>query len=82
MDARTAADAPTLYGVDTVSLEDIATDRPRVRYRRNGTEDEIACDFIAGCDGFHGVSRQTIPGTGLRTFERDYPFGWLGIRGR
>jgi p-hydroxybenzoate 3-monooxygenase len=79
MDARTAADAPTLYEVDAVSLEDIATDRPRVRYRRNGTEDEIACDFIAGCDGFHGVSRQTIPETALRTFERVYPFGWLGI---
>jgi p-hydroxybenzoate 3-monooxygenase len=79
MDARTAADAPTLYEVDAVGLEDIATDRPRVRYRRNGTEHEIACDFIAGCDGFHGVSRQTIPETALRTFERVYPFGWLGI---
>ena len=79
MDARTAADAPTLYEVDAVSLEDIATGRPRVRYCRNGTEDEIACDFIAGCDGFHGVSRQTIPETALRTFERVYPFGWLGI---
>ena len=79
MDARTAAGAPTLYEVDAVSLEDIATDRPRVRYRRNGTEDEIACDFIAGCDGFHGVSRQTIPETALRTFERVYPFGWLGF---
>jgi p-hydroxybenzoate 3-monooxygenase len=52
MDARAAADAPTLYGVDAVSLEDIATDRPRVRYRRNGTEDEIACDFIAGATAF------------------------------
>lgn len=79
MDARDAADALTLYEVDGVSLEDIATDRPRVRYRRNGTEDEIACDFIAGCDGFHGVSRQTIPETALRTFERVYPFGWLGF---
>ena len=79
MDARTAADAPTLYEVDAVSLEDIATDRPRVRYCRNGTEHEIACDFIAGCDGFHGVSRQTIPEAALRTFERVYPFGWLGI---
>ena len=77
--ARTAADAPTLYEVDAVSLEDIATDRPRVRYCRNDTEHEIACDFIAGCDGFHGVNRQTIPETALRTFERVYPFGWLGI---
>jgi p-hydroxybenzoate 3-monooxygenase len=79
MDARFAADAPTLYGVDAISLEDIATDRPRVRYRRNDTEDEIACDFIAGCDGFHVVSRQTIPEAALRTFERVYPLGWLGI---
>ena len=79
MDARDAADAPTFYEVDAVSLEDITTDRPRVLYRKDGTEHEIACDFIAGCDGFHGVSRQTIPETALRTFERVYPFGWLGI---
>jgi p-hydroxybenzoate 3-monooxygenase len=79
MEARAAAGAPTLYEADGVSLHDIASDRPRVRYRRNGVGREIACDFIAGCDGFHGVSRQTIPEATLRTYERIYPFGWLGI---
>jgi len=79
MEARAAAGALTLYEADAVSLYDIASDRPRVRYRRNGVDGEIACDFIAGCDGFHGVSRQTIPETALRAYERVYPFGWLGI---
>jgi p-hydroxybenzoate 3-monooxygenase len=79
MEARAAAGMPTLYEADGVSLHDIASGRPRVRYRRNGVAGEIACDFIAGCDGFHGVSRQTIPESALRTYERVYPFGWLGI---
>jgi p-hydroxybenzoate 3-monooxygenase len=79
MEARTAAGMPTLYEADGVSLHDIASGRPRVGYRRNGVDGEIACDFIAGCDGFHGVSRQTIPESALRTYERVYPFGWLGI---
>jgi p-hydroxybenzoate 3-monooxygenase len=50
-----------------------------VCYRRHGVDGEIRCDFIAGCDGFHGVSRQTPPAAALRTFERVYPFGWLGV---
>jgi p-hydroxybenzoate 3-monooxygenase len=79
MEARAAAGMPTLYEADGVSLHDIASERPRVRYRRNGVAGEIACDFIAGCDGFHGVSRQTIPESALRAYERVYPFGWLGI---
>jgi p-hydroxybenzoate 3-monooxygenase len=62
MEARAAAGMPTLYEANGVSLHDIASGRPRVRYRRNGVAGEIACDFIAGCDGFHGVSRQTISG--------------------
>ena len=79
MEARAAAGAPTIYEAEAVSLHDISDDRPRVRYRRGGTEGEIDCDFIAGCDGFHGVSRQTIPERALRVYERVYPFGWLGI---
>jgi p-hydroxybenzoate 3-monooxygenase len=79
MEARAAAGMPTLYEADGISLHDIASERPRVRYRRNGVAGEIACDFIAGCDGFHGVSRQTIPESVLRAYERVYPFGWLGI---
>jgi p-hydroxybenzoate 3-monooxygenase len=79
MEARAAADAPTVYEAEGVRLQEITSDRPRVRYRKHGVTAEIECDFIAGCDGFHGVSRQTIPEASLRTYERVYPFGWLGI---
>ena len=50
-----------------------------MRYRHGGEEHELRCDFIAGCDGYHGVSRQSVPAAALRTFERVYPFGWLGV---
>jgi p-hydroxybenzoate 3-monooxygenase len=79
MQARAAAGLPTIYQAEGVSLYDIASERPRVRYMKGGGAAEIGCDYIAGCDGFHGVSRQTIPAAALRTYERDYPFGWLGI---
>ena len=79
MEARAACGAETLYEADDVSLHGIDTDRPLVRYRRHGVEGEIGCDFIAGCDGFHGVSRQTIPDAAVHTYERVYPFGWLGV---
>ena len=79
MEARNAAGAETIYEAEGVSLHDIASDQPRVRYRKDGVEDEIACDLIAGCDGFHGVSRQTIPEAVLQHYERVYPFGWLGV---
>lgn len=62
-----------------VQLHDIESDSPSVTYLSNGAERKIACDFIAGCDGFHGVSRQSIARDVLRSFERAYPFGWLGI---
>jgi p-hydroxybenzoate 3-monooxygenase len=79
MEARSAAGAATIYEAEGVSLHEIVSDQPRVRYRKDGVEDEIACDFIAGCDGFHGVSRQTIPEAALQQYERVYPFGWLGV---
>jgi p-hydroxybenzoate 3-monooxygenase len=79
MQARAAAGLPTIYQAEGVSLYDIASARPRVRYVKDGAAAEIGCDYIAGCDGFHGVSRQTIPAAALRTYEREYPFGWLGI---
>jgi p-hydroxybenzoate 3-monooxygenase len=62
-----------------VQLHDVIGVTPKVTYQRNGQTETLACDFIAGCDGFHGVSRQSIPQTVLRTFERAYPFGWLGV---
>ena len=54
-------------------------ERPRIRYRKGGRDYELACSFIAGCDGYHGVCRQSVPAHSLTTFERVYPFGWLGI---
>ncbi len=79
MDARINAGLTTVYDADNVSLHDFDGDRPRVRYVKDGTTHEVACDFIAGCDGFHGVSRQSIKPDALKTFERVYPFGWLGL---
>ncbi|WP_370155317.1 4-hydroxybenzoate 3-monooxygenase [Ferrovibrio sp.] len=79
MEGRAAAGAPTIYEAEDVSLHDITGDKPRVRYKKDGAEHEIACDYIAGCDGYHGVSRKSIPDSVLRSFERVYPFGWLGI---
>jgi len=80
MDARKAEGLATIYEVgDTVSLHDIETDHPKVRYVKDGQAHEIECDFIAGCDGFHGVSRAAIPANVLKTYEKVYPFGWLGI---
>ena len=79
MDARTAIGVPTFYEALDVSLHDIETEKPLVRFRANGAVHEILCDYIAGCDGFHGVSRRSVPEDKLRIFERVYPFGWLGI---
>lgn len=62
-----------------VSLHGIDGDRPAIRVERDGNADEIACDFIAGCDGFHGISRSSIPQGALTVYERSYPFAWLGI---
>jgi len=79
MDARLAAGLTTVYDTDNVSLHDFASDQPRIRYEKDGTTHEVACDFIAGCDGFHGVSRQSVKPDALKVFERVYPFGWLGL---
>jgi p-hydroxybenzoate 3-monooxygenase len=77
--ARLAAGAPLEFEVEDVTLAGIETHRPEVRFRRAGHQAVLACDFIAGCDGFHGVSRAAIPADRLAVFERAYPFGWLGI---
>jgi len=79
MDVRSASGGQTIYEAADVSVHDLDSERPLLRYRKDDAEHEIQCDFIAGCDGFHGVSRKTIPETVRRTFERVYPFGWLGI---
>ncbi len=77
--ARLATKDPILFEVEDVVLHDIAGDRPRVCFRHNGADQEIECDFIAGCDGFHGVCRPSIPADALHVFEQAYPFAWLGI---
>ncbi len=64
---------------ENVRLHELTSVAPKISYEKNGQTVAIECDFIAGCDGFHGVSRQSIPRSELRTFERAYPFGWLGV---
>ena len=79
MDARAAAGAPTVYEATEVQLHDFDSATPWVSYTHEGVRHALACDFIAGCDGFHGVSRASIPKERIQHFERVYPFGWLGI---
>jgi p-hydroxybenzoate 3-monooxygenase len=79
MDARKAAGLTTVYQAANVRPHDFDTGQPRVTYAMDGTTHEIACDFIAGCDGSHGVSRASVKPSAIQTFERIYPFGWLGI---
>jgi p-hydroxybenzoate 3-monooxygenase len=79
MEARTASGATTVYEALDVTPLDFDGEKPRVRYRKDGEEHEISCDFIAGCDGYHGVSRQSVPKGSIELFERVYPFGWLGL---
>jgi p-hydroxybenzoate 3-monooxygenase len=79
MNARRAAGLTTVYEAENVKPLEFDTDHPRVTYVKDGTTHEIACDFIAGCDGFHGVSRASVKPSAIETFERVYPFGWLGI---
>jgi p-hydroxybenzoate 3-monooxygenase len=77
--ARLAAGGQIEFEADDVSVHDFQDGTPRIRYRQNGIEHDLTCDIIAGCDGFHGVCRPSIPDSMLRTFEREYPFGWLGV---
>jgi p-hydroxybenzoate 3-monooxygenase len=77
--ARLAAGAPIHFSVEGVSLHELEGERPCIRYVAGGQQHELECDFIAGCDGSHGVSRASIPPAALTLFERTYPFAWLGI---
>jgi p-hydroxybenzoate 3-monooxygenase len=79
MALRAAQGLATVYQAEDVSLHEIEGARPVVRYRHGGAAHALECDFIAGCDGYHGVSRQSIPADKLASFERVYPFGWLGV---
>ncbi len=75
--ARLAHGGEIVWEAEDVSLHDIDSDKPRVRYLKDGNAVEISCDYIAACDGFHGVGRKSLPG--VRAFEKVYPFGWLGV---
>lgn len=77
--ARDAMGGIVIDEASGVALHDVASENPYVTFSKNGEEQRIDCDYIAGCDGFHGVSRQSIPDNILRTVEKAYPFGWLGI---
>jgi p-hydroxybenzoate 3-monooxygenase len=79
IDARLATGRPLHFEVEDVAPAGMDTTSPTLRYTLRGEPQELACDFIAGCDGFHGVCRPAIPATHIRIYERDYPFGWLGI---
>lgn len=83
MDARASAGLTTIYEAANVSVHDYDGHAPRVRYALAGpdgpVQHEVVCDFIAGCDGFHGVCRASVPKTAVREFEKVYPFGWLGL---
>ncbi|UOK41080.1 4-hydroxybenzoate 3-monooxygenase [Pseudomonas palleroniana] len=79
MAARAAAGAVTLYEASNVQPHDLKTERPWVTFEHQGETFRLECDYVAGCDGFHGVARQSIPAESLSVFERVYPFGWLGI---
>jgi p-hydroxybenzoate 3-monooxygenase len=79
MAARSASGATTIYEAENVELHDVKGDAPYVTCEKNGEVIRISCDYIAGCDGFHGVSRKTIPQDVLTHYERVFPFGWLGV---
>jgi p-hydroxybenzoate 3-monooxygenase len=79
MAARQAVGAVTLYETSNVQPHDMKTERPYLTFEKDGETQRLDCDYIAGCDGFHGIARQSIPSESLKVFERVYPFGWLGI---
>ena len=79
MDARQTAGLTTVYQAEAVSLHDFDGQRPQVHYRTGGVAHVVDADFIVGCDGYHGVARASVPAAALQTYEKVYPFGWLGV---
>ena len=79
MAQRAQSGLTTVYSAENVSLHDFEGVRPLVRYTANGVQHELHCDFIAGCDGFHGVARASVPRHAVTEYEKVYPFGWLGV---
>ena len=79
MQARAAAGRDTVYDASDVALHDVDTPAPRVTYTHHGQSHDVRCDFIAGCDGHHGISRASVPARSLQLYTQVYPFGWLGV---
>jgi len=79
LDARVVAGATMIFEAADVTVEGVDRALPTVRYSHNGRTHELVCDFVAGCDGYHGVCRRSVPQESMQSFERVYPFGWLGI---
>ena len=79
IEARRGTGRPLYFEVGNVSIHDMDSTQPKIRFQKDGREEETDCDFIAGCDGFHGICRPSIPGASITTYDRDYPFAWLGI---
>ncbi|MET4580379.1 4-hydroxybenzoate 3-monooxygenase [Ottowia thiooxydans] len=79
MEARAAAGLPTVYEAKNVRVHDYDGTQPYVTYEKDGKSERIDCDFIAGCDGFHGVCRASVPRSAIKEYEKVYPFGWLGM---
>ena len=79
MEARAKIGAPSVYRAYDVAPHDFSGQHPRLTFRYDGKDSKIDCDFIAGCDGFHGISRKSVPPGAIKTYERVYPFGWLGL---
>jgi p-hydroxybenzoate 3-monooxygenase len=77
--ARLGAGGQIMFEVDDLSVHDLDSPLPKIRYRKGGGEHEVVCDFIAGCDGFHGICRPSVPEGVIQIYERVYPFAWLGI---
>jgi p-hydroxybenzoate 3-monooxygenase len=77
--ARLAANQPIIFEAEDVSVHGLEGASPTIHFRANGAAEELQCDFIAGCDGFHGICRTSVPAGALQIYDRDYPFGWLGI---
>jgi len=79
IEARTETRRPLYFDAEHVGVDDLDSSQPLIRFRHEDADHELRCDFIAGCDGFHGVCRPSIPAGALTVYEREYPFGWLGI---
>ena len=79
VDARHANGGPIFFEVQNVSVHDFDSEHPRILFQNKGQQAELVCDFIGGCDGFHGICRPSIPASALTVYQRDYPFAWLGI---